>query len=141
MPPPLIVLDTQVVISALIGQEDAASHRICKAVGTAEVLLAISDAFLIELSHVIGYPDVETRIASHARTFRVALDIGVMGTKYRPRRYDWPSLVDPKDGWMLDLAWEARADYIITRDGHLRTELPFPIEVLTPPQLLSLLSS
>lgn len=138
MSPPLIVLDTQVVVSALIGHEEAASHRVCKAVGATDVLLAISDAFLIELTRVVGYPDVETRIASHARAFRIALDIGVMGAKYRPRRYDWPSLLDPNDGWMLDLAWETQADYIVIRDGHLNAKLPFPVEVLTPPQLLSL---
>lgn len=141
MNPPLVVLDTQVFISAMIGHEDAASHRACKAVGTGDILLVISDDFLRELSLVVGYSDVETRIASAARAVRIALDVGVMGMLYRPRRYDWPSIVDPKDGWMLDLAWEAQADYIVTRDGHLgsASSLPLPVEVLTPPQLLSLI--
>jgi putative PIN family toxin of toxin-antitoxin system len=137
--PPLVVLDTQVFISAMIGYEDAASHRVCKAVGSGDVRLAISDDFLRELSRVVGYPEVEAKIPSVARAVRIALDVGVMGTLHHPRRYDWPSIVDPNDGWMLDLAWHAEADYIATRDGHLGNvpTLPFPIEVLTAPQLLS----
>lgn len=140
-PPPVVVLDTQVVISAFIGHEDAASHRACRAAGTGDVRLAVSDSFLRELSFVVGYPDVEPRIASAARAVRVALDIGVMGWLRVPTRYDWPSIEDPKDGWMLDLAWDVGADYIVTRDGHLGNapSLPFPVEVLTPPQLLTIL--
>ncbi len=105
--------------------------------GTGEVLLAISDDFLRELSRVVGYRDVEARIASPARAIRIAPDVGLMGTLHHPRRYGWPSLVDPNDGWLLDLAWEARADYIVTRDGHLNADLPFAVEVLTPPQVLA----
>ena len=139
MTPPLVVLDTQVFISAMIGYEDAASHRACKAVGSGDVRLAISDDFLRELSRVVGYPEVEAKISSVARAVRIALDVGVMGTLHHPRRYDWPSIVDPKDGWVLDLAWHAGADYIVTRDGHLGS-VPsrlFPVEVLTAPQLLA----
>lgn len=45
----LIVLDTGVVVSALIGSRDAAAFRICRAIGTGAVRLAISDRFLAEL--------------------------------------------------------------------------------------------
>lgn len=67
----------------------------------------------------------------------MGLDLGVLGILYRPTRYDWPSVPDPKDYWQPDLAWEAEADYIVAWDTHLLdANLPFPIEVLTPPQLL-----
>jgi len=123
----------------MIGYEDAASHRACKAVGSEDVRLAISDDFLREPSRVVGYPEVEARVASAARAVRIAIDVGVMGTLHHPRRYDWPSIVDPNDGWMLDLAWHAGADYIVTRDGHLDSVSSrfFPVEVLTAPQLLA----
>ena len=80
MTPPLVVLDTQVIISAMLGYEEAASHQACKAVGSGDVRLAISDDFLRELSRVVGYPEVDAKIASAARAVRIALDVGVMGT-------------------------------------------------------------
>ncbi len=100
--------------------------------------LAASDAFFRELSRAAGYPDVEPRIVSAARALRYGLDLGFMGRMYHPTRYDWPSVRDPKDGWMLDLAWMAGASYIISRDPHLTgATMPFPVEVLEPQQLLS----
>ena len=44
---PLVVLDTDVVITALIGDEDASSYRVLSAVGTGDVRVALSDAFLV----------------------------------------------------------------------------------------------
>ena len=39
--------------------------------------------------------------------------------------------------WLLDLAWAARADCIVSRDPHLTgVTMPFPVEVLEPHQLL-----
>lgn len=134
----LIVLDTGVVISALVGPADTPHDRLIDRVASGEVLLALSDEFLRELSRVVGYPNVEPQIRSAARALRYGLDIGTMGHMYRPTRYDWPSVKDRKDGWMLDLAWAARADCIVTRDPHLTdATMPFPVEVLDPRELLA----
>ena len=133
----LIVLDTGIVVSALVGPEDTPHHRLIERVASGGVLLALSDASLSELSRVVGYPDVEPQIRSAARALRYGLDLGVMGYTYRPTRYDWPSVADRKDWWMLDLAWAAGADCIVTRDPHLtEAEMPFPVEILEPHQLL-----
>ncbi len=140
--PPLIVLDTGVVVSALVGPEETLHHRLLDMIASGGVLLALSDAFLRELSRVAGYPDVEPQIVSAARALRYGLELGTMGRMYRPTRYDWPSVKDPKDGWMLDLAWAARADYIVSRDPHLTgAAMPFPVEVLEPQQLLEHLAN
>jgi predicted nucleic acid-binding protein len=41
---------------------------------------------------------------------------------------------------LLDLAWAARADCIVSRDPHLTgVTMPFPVEVLEPHQLLECL--
>lgn len=138
MPGPLIVLDTLVVVSALVGPERSASRRVVWAVATGEVRLAISDDFLREVSRVIRYPDVTSKIRGPVRAFEVALEMGLMGEMNRPRKLDWPSLRDPKDGWMLDLAWNAVADYIVTRDPHLLNFTPpFPITIREPHQVLA----
>ena len=47
-------------------------------------------------------------------------------------------MVDREDHWVLDLAWTAEADFIITRDSHLtQPTMPFPIEVVEPIDLLA----
>jgi predicted nucleic acid-binding protein len=106
-------------------------------VASGAVTLAVSDEFFRELSSVAGYPDVEPQIVSSARALRYGLDLGFMGRMFHPTRYDWPSIRDRKDGWMLDLAWMAQASYIVSRDPHLtEAEMPFSVEVLEPQQLL-----
>lgn len=138
MPVPLIVLDTGVIVRALTGSPDSTSSRVVRAVGTGGVRLTLNDDFLTELVRVMRYPRVESAIGSAGRAFEIALDLGTMGRMYRTGRRDWRSVPDPKDGWMLDLAWESRADYIISWDPHLTdATMPFPVEVLAPPQLLA----
>jgi hypothetical protein len=43
-----------------------------------------------------------------------------MGYMYHPRRLDWPSLRDPADGWIFDLAYAAGVDYIVSFDRAVR---------------------
>jgi putative PIN family toxin of toxin-antitoxin system len=134
---PLIVLDTGVVVRALTGRPDSASSEVVRAAQTGEVRLAVSDAFLAETIRVLREPRVEARIGSAGRAFEVALDLGFMGRHYRPRRHDWPSVPDPNDGWMPDLAFASEADFIVTWDPHLLDhEIPLPVEVVTPAELL-----
>lgn len=135
--PPLIVLDTSVVVSALVGPAGSPHDQLIDKVASGDVLLALSDDFLRESSRVVGYPDIEPRIVSAARAVRYGLELGVMGKLLPTPRHDWPSVSDPKDGWMLDLAWTVQADCIVSRDPHLtRAAMPFPVEVLEPHQLL-----
>jgi len=135
---PLIVLDTDVVVTALIGSEAASSYRLTRAVGTGEVAVALSDAFLIELVRTVRNRHRQGLITDAARAFEVALDLGWHGEMYRPNHFDWPSVPDPEDYWMPDLAWHAGAECIVTWDRHLLdAELPFPVTVLQPPEILT----
>lgn len=137
MPAPLVVVDTGVVVRALAGAEGSSSYRLPRAMGAGEIRLVLSDDFLRELYEVVGYPRVEARIVSGARAFRLALDVGVMGEMRHPRRLDWPSVPDPGDWWMPDLAYDSGADYIVSWDPHLTdADLPLPVEVVEPPPLL-----
>jgi predicted nucleic acid-binding protein len=142
---PLVVLDTMVVIRAVVGRRDAPDALILRAVATGEVRLAISDDGLRELQRVMNYDFVREKLADPVRAFTVGLDVGVMGKLFHPPKLDWPTLSDPKDRWVLDLAFEAGADeahppYIVTRDRHFldrRSELEaMGFRILTPEQLL-----
>lgn len=138
MSAPLVVLDTDVVVTALIGSEDASSYRICRAVGTGELRLATSDRFLWELGEVVRRKTAEGRIRDPAKAFEVALDIGFHAEHHNFEPLPWPSLADAFDWWMPDLAYEAAADFIVAWDEHLHdATLPIPVEVVRPPGLLS----
>lgn len=140
MNPPLIVLDAMVVVGGIMGRREGARARVLDAVATGEVQLAISDDQLSELVRVMGYEDVEAGIGRPVRAFEVALDLGSMGIMYHPRRLDWPSLSDPRDRWIFDLAHESGADYIVTFDKPVcRAAEKLGFEAVTPGKLLEIL--
>lgn len=140
MTTPLTVLDTMVVVSAIIGNPEGVDAAVVEAVATGDIRMAISDDQLSEFVRVLGYEDVESRIARPVRAFEVALDLGTMGFMYHPRRLDWPSLRDENDGWIFDLAHASGADYIVSFDNHVHeaaSELGF--KVVYPGDLLEIL--
>lgn len=134
---PVVVLDTNVVVGAVIGKPGSDEERTVTAVVTGEAQLALSDDFLSELVRVMRYPEVESKIRSSGKAFALATDLASMGVMYRPRRLPWPRLRDRKDWWVLDLAYEAGADYIVTKDRDLLEDAPpLGFEVRTPSELL-----
>ncbi len=138
MPTSLIVLDTDVVVAAVLGSPGSSNDRAVRAVATGAVRLAVSDASLRELARTMRDPRVTGRIERFGDAFSAALDLGVMGLLHRPRPLDWPSVPDQKDWWMLDLALDSGAEAIVTWDRHLLdAAIPFEVEVLTPPVLLA----
>jgi putative PIN family toxin of toxin-antitoxin system len=135
--PPLLVVDTLVVVSAIIGNTGSASFAVLRAIETGEVRLAVSDDWLRELVRVLEYPRIAGIInadqSKPARAFRIALGIGLMGQLHRPRRLDWPSLSDPNDGWIFDLAFESHAEFIVSRDARvIAAGQALDFEVLDP---------
>ena len=113
---PLIVVDTMIVVSGVIGKRTGSDARLLEAIETGLVRLALSDAWLIELYRVFGYPDVKKYLPDPARVLRAASSLSLMGKLFQPRKLDWPSLSDPKDWWILDLADAAQADVIVSFD-------------------------
>lgn len=129
-----------IVVSGIIGSREGATAAVLDAVATGDVRLAISDDQLSEIVTVMGYGAVEELIERPVRAFEVALDLGTMGYMYHPRRLDWPSLRDPKDRWIFDLAYASGADYIVSFDQAVRdaaAELGF--EAIQPEDLLDVL--
>jgi putative PIN family toxin of toxin-antitoxin system len=135
--PVLIVLDTMIVVGGVIGQTTSADARVLHLIETGGVRLASSDAWLRELQDVLTRPVILERVSDPGRLVRAALTVGVMGALYRPTRFDWPSLTDQKDWWMLDLAFEAGADLIVTRDKKvLKAAAKLGFQAVTPPEFL-----
>lgn len=134
-----------VVVSAVMGRRDASAALVLRAVETGDIRLAVSDEGYRELVEVMDYEEIRSRIVEPARAFEVALDIGTMGILYHPWKHDWPTLPDPRDGWLLDLAYESGSDFVVTRDRHLLDRAPVLEElgfvVLAPAELLRRLRS
>lgn len=136
MSAPLVVLDTMVVVSAIIGKRDGPGAAVIDAVATGDVRLAVSDDQLSEVVRVLGYEDIQSMIQSPVRAFEIALDLGTMCFMYHPRHLDWPSLTDPKDKWVFDLAYSSGADYIVSYDHAVRDAADTLGFVAVPPEEL-----
>jgi predicted nucleic acid-binding protein len=111
--------------------------RVVQAAGTGAIRLALSDELLKEAVEVVRRKDRQGQIVSASLAFEAAMDLWSHGFMYHPFRLDWPRISDREDYWVLDLAWEAKVDYIISVDPHLtKAKLSMPIEVLEPSQLI-----
>jgi predicted nucleic acid-binding protein len=79
----VLVVDTLVVVSAIIGNTSSASFALLRAIETGDCQLAVSDDWLRELVRVLEYPRIANLIGADqskpARAFRIALGIGLMG--------------------------------------------------------------
>lgn len=129
-----------IIVAGIIGKREGASATVLDAVATGDVHLAISDDQLSELVTVMGYGAVEELIVHPVRAFEVALDLGTMGYMYHPRRLDWPSLRDPTDGWIFDLAYAAAVDYVVSFDRAVRdAAAALGFEAVLPEDLLEIL--
>jgi putative PIN family toxin of toxin-antitoxin system len=135
---PLAVLDTSVLIAALTTRdEDAESRRVVRAAGTGAIRLALSDELLREAVELVRRKDRHGQIHSASLAFEACMDLWSHGALYHPFRLDWPSITDKEDYWVLDFAWAAKVDYIVSLDPHLTTvTLPMQIEVLEPYQVI-----
>ncbi len=141
MPAPLIVVDTTVFVNAATSRPGSLAERVVEAIQTGDVRLAVSDDALDELRAIMYRPSVEPYVRRPGWAFEIGLVLGFMGRHYRPRVYDWPSLRDRKDWWILDLAFASGADFIVTWDGDLQELDPsLGFEIIQPPELLRRLS-
>lgn len=125
-----------VIVAAINGSREGPSAAVVDAAATGDLQLAISDEALSEFVRVMGYPEIEEQLMVPVRSFEVALDIGTMGYMHHPRRLDWPSLTDKKDGWLFDLAYASGADYIVTYDGGVQDAAQLLGFVALPPEEL-----
>lgn len=138
MKKPQIVIDTNVVVSALRSQRGA-SYKLLMEVG--------SDKFDVNISVplVLEYEDAAKRLIGKIRLTKRdiedVLDYICSETKRWKIFYLWrPYLKDPKDDMVLELAVTSKSDFIVTynkRDfQNIRT---FGLQVVTPKELLKLI--
>lgn len=134
---PVVVLDTMVVVSAIVGSPRGSSAAVLDHVATGGVKLVISDEPLSEIVRVLAILPSREEWPSRRESSRSPSTSAIWGSCAIPRRLDWPSLPDPKDAWVLDLAHDSNADHIVTHDRPLTTTAKrLGFDVKTPANLL-----
>ena len=111
-----MVLDTNIWLDWLVFA-DAAVMPLKSACGEGLVRIAINAACLEELGRVLAYPEFELDAAS-----RNALFTEVRNCTYRVETTllsPLPRCADPDDQKFLELARDAQADWLITKDKAL----------------------
>lgn len=133
-----IILDTNVLLSALRSQLGA-SFRILSLIDDSRFQLNLSVALVLEYEDVLKRP--ELNLALTHQEIDDVLDYLCQNANQREIFYLWrPTLSDPKDDFVLELAVESNCDYIVTFNtkDFAKAEL-FGIKAVTPVEFLRMI--
>ena len=133
MSPLRVVLDTNVVVSALVFNSRAFAW-LYPALQNLQLLPLVSSETEAELERVIRYPKLGLNAARINAVMRAYLPWCEMITVSEPP--ETPECRDPKDLAFLELALFGQADALVTGDDDLLAMAPsFPIPIITPAAL------
>ncbi len=137
------VLDTNILISALITKNPSAPLQIYKAFIAQQFLLIISPSILAEAEDVINRKKI---VKYHTRTHEQRKEIIklLVALSYVTLEPNIPERIiiesDPKDDKFLHAAIEAQAEYIVSGDHHLLDLKEYKgIKIITPNTFLSII--
>lgn len=138
---PLIVLDTNVLVSGLCRRENSASYQILQHIQKGKIPLAISYKLFLEYESVLKREKILTLIKATSEEVSMILDALVAIAHRSEVFYLWrPNLTDENDNFVLETAITTGAA-IVTKNikDFQEGELIFPeLTVLTPSQFCKL---
>jgi uncharacterized protein len=136
---PIIVIDTSVLISALIGP-DGLSRQILRNCLNGLYKPLISNALFQELEAVSSRPEILERCPLTQTEIAELLNAYYSTCHWVQIYYLWrPNLKDEGDNFLIELAVAGNAEFIVTKNikDLKRSELQFPeLRILTPEALL-----
>lgn len=136
MPPPLVVLDTNVLVSAIRSRRGA-SFRVLEQLGSGRYEIAVSVPLVLE------YEDAMVRQRGSLPAEAVGDVIDYICRIARPQQifYLWrPLLRDPKDDMVAEVAVAAGAEAVVTHNLRDFAALkPFGIRIERPQDFLRLI--
>lgn len=136
--PPRVVLDTNVLVSAMLSRRGA-SYALLNLIESAAFAVCVSVPLVLEYEDALCRDVIKGRVTSSA--VEAVLDYLCGVAEKHPVHYLWrPHLNDPKDDMVLELALAAGCKYIVThnlRDFRIQTR--GALRVLTPGEFLNLL--
>lgn len=131
-----IVIDTNVVLSALRSLKEA-SNRLMQLLGTGKFISCISIGLILE------YEDVLMRDAHKLNKTEIKqfLDYFCLASEHVKIHFSWrPTIKDPNDDMILELAVAAHAAYIVTYNiSDFKEADKFNVKIITPKDLLKIL--
>lgn len=133
-----VVIDTNVLVSALLSNRGA-SHRVLRLLGDPRWQINVSVPLVLEyeqtLKRVCAGP------ALSAGDIDDVMDFLCSQANLRPIFFLWrPLLPDPNDDFVLELAVESRADFLITFNGKdFAAAERFGIRVIAPREFLAIM--
>jgi len=138
----IVVLDTDVIISALLSQNGAPAEVI-RYMEAGKITVATSGHLLNELERVLNY----SKVAKHIKASEE--DIGIFIKRFKmfaeivePESSFSVVEKDPDDNHVLECAIAAKASFIITGDQHLLDFEEFQdIEIVSPSVFVTWLST
>ncbi len=114
---PRLVIDVNVILASFGGRPDSLSSRLHRQFRNNNVRLIFDGKYLSEMATVLDYPVTFKLKITPSMAFVLAQTLFENGEYYpRVAYFDWPSLSDAKDWYLLDLLMESNADGIITQD-------------------------
>ncbi len=135
MKAPTIIIDTNVIVSALRSSRGA-SFKLLSLFRSRAYLLAISVPLVLEYEDVLGRNPEDSPI-SQAAADDILDQICAAAERYDIHFLWRPLLRDPKDDHVLELAVAARAQYIVTYNKKDFVEVDkFGIKVVDPREML-----
>ena len=129
-----LVLDTNVLVSAFRSKQGTSNHLL-KVVRQRRIPFAASVALVLEYEDVLLRPGMVPQTPEQIGRF---IDAFVRLADRQRIFFTWrPSLTDPGDEFLLELAVAAQATHIITHNTkHFRPAAGFGIKVMTPHSFL-----
>ena len=123
------IIDTNVLVSILKGSRGLSS--IYTAFKTNNFKLVVSDEILKELAAVLYRSHLKIDHRDIKELFRL-IKMKALRVKSRPSSID--VCRDPKDNFILELACQTKADFIVTGDEDLLVLKSFRDTLIIPPQ-------
>ncbi len=117
---PRVVADVNVILNGAAGKQGSILRQLHERFRHAELRYVLSQEMLSELKIVLTYPKIIALGLTPALAFEIAVDLLQLGEYTAPVAFfDWPSLPDRKDWYLLDLLYTSGADCLITQDKDL----------------------
>jgi putative PIN family toxin of toxin-antitoxin system len=137
MPPYQIVLDTNVLLAGLRSNRGA-SYKLLTLLNDERWQLNVSTALIFEYEEVLKRERIQLGLTLEDIDTVISAICAI--ANHRPIFYLWrPAALDPDDDFLIDLAVESQADFIITYNKRdLRAAENFGIQLVTPKEFLQI---
>ena len=135
-----VVVDSNVLISALL-KADSGPARVVALWREGTIELVVSSAIVAEITRVLAYPRIQSRVSEEDATRFVTL-LRAAATFVEPVEAVVAVERDPDDDKFVALALASDAKYIVSGDSHLLDLGEYQgIEIIGPAQLVDMMRS